>query len=638
MSDQLPGNTSLPSNPTEIEALIQLASASGKYKVEDFFKKPEKTAYQISPTGTHFSFKAPYERRQNIFVQPIHGNAKPIQLTFETERDIAGYMWKNNDRIIYVKDSGGDENFSLFAVDITGENLLELTPFENIRINIIDSLIDDPDHLIIGMNKNNPQLFEPYRIQIHTGEITQLAKNENPMEAISSWMTDHHGKLRIATRVVDGVNSVLMYRENEDEAFKDILKTNFKENISPLFFDFEQDHLVYVSSNLNRDKNIITQLDLNTGKETGQIIFEHDEVDVNAMSYSRKRKVPTTINYYTSKRQTHFLDQQRQNLQEALEAKLPGYEVVLSSASRDEEKYIIRTYSDRSLGAYYFYNTQTTELKKIVDVSPWIDENDMAPMLPIKYQARDGVTINAYLTLPKNYQEGQHIPFVINPHGGPWARDQWGYNPEIQLLASQGYGVLQMNFRGSIGYGRHFWELSFKQWGKTMQDDITDGVHYLIKQGFADEKRIAIYGASYGGYATLAGITFTPDLYACAIDYVGVSNLFTFMKTIPPYWEPYLDMMYEMVGHPEKDVDQMTAASPALHIDKITTPLLVVQGANDPRVNIDESDQIVEALRARNVDVPYLVKYNEGHGFGNEENQFEFYKTMCGFLQKYLTV
>lgn len=637
MSDQLPGNTSLPSNPSEIEALIRLASATGKYKVEDFFKKPEKTAYQISPTGTHFSFKAPYERRQNIWVQPIHGDSEPTQLTFETERDISGYMWKNDDRIIYIKDNGGDENFSLFAVDINGDNLLELTPFENIRINIIDSLHDDPNHLIIGMNKNNPQLFEPYRIQIHTGEITQLAKNENPAEAISSWMTDHHGKLRIATRVVDGVNSVLMYRAQEDQEFKDILKTNFKENISPLFFDFEQDHIVYVSSNVNRDKNIITQLDLNTGKETGEVIFEHDEVDVNSMSYSRKRKVPTTVNYYTSKRQTHFLDAQRQALQEALEAKLPGYEVAISSASRDEEKYIVRTYSDRSLGAYYFYDTNTKELKKIVDVSPWIDENDMAPMTPIQYQARDGVSINAYLTLPKNYQEGQKIPFVINPHGGPWARDHWGYNPEIQLLASQGYGVLQMNFRGSIGYGRHFWELSFKQWGKTMQDDITDGVQYLIQQGYADKTRIGIYGASYGGYATLAGITFTPDLYACAIDYVGVSNLFTFMKTIPPYWEPYLDMMYEMVGHPEKDVEHMTASSPALHIDKITTPLLVVQGANDPRVNIDESDQIVQALRARDVDVPYLVKYNEGHGFGNEENQFEFYKTMCGFFQKYLS-
>ena len=637
MSNQLPGNTALPSKPAEIENIIHLAAFTGQYKVEDFFKKPEKSAYQISPSGTHFSFKAPYERRQNIFVQPIDGDPTPTQLTFEKERDISGYMWKGDQRIIYIKDNGGDENFSLFAVDISGENLIELTPYENIRINIIDSLRDDPDHMIIGMNKNNPQLFEPYRIHIHTGAITQLAKNENPMEAISSWMTDHHGKLRIATRVVDGVNSVLMYRATEEEDFKDILRTNFKENISPLFFDFQKDHIVYVSSNLNRDKNVITQFDLNTGKEVDDIIFSHDEVDVSSMSYSRKRKVPTTINYFTSKRQIHFLDTQREQLQQNLEAKLPGYEVVISSASKNEDKYIIRSYSDRSLGAYYFYDTTTDTLKKIIEISPWINEEDMAPMQPIQYTSRDGETINAYLTLPKNHQAGQAIPFVINPHGGPWARDYWGYNPEIQLLASQGYGVLQINFRGSVGYGRRFWELSFKQWGATMQNDISDGVQWLIDNHYANPARIAIYGASYGGYATLAGITFTPELYTCAIDYVGVSNLFTFMKTIPPYWEPYLDMMYEMVGHPEKDKEQMTAASPALHIDKITTPLLVVQGANDPRVNIDESDQIVEALRARGVDVPYLVKYNEGHGFGNEENQFEFYKTMCGFLHKYLS-
>jgi len=636
MSDKLPGNNALPSSQAEIDKLIALGSSNSKYTVEDFFRKPEKSTYQISPAGTHLSFKAPHERRQNIFVRPLDDEATVTQLTFETVRDISGYMWKGDQRIIFIKDSGGDENFSLFAVDITGENLLELTPFEKVRIQIIDSLQDDPDHMIIGMNKNNPQLFEPYRIHIHTGEITQLAKNENPMEAISSWMTDHEGRLRIASRVVDGTDSVLMYRAKEEDPFTDILTTNFKENVSPLFFDFKNDHLLYVSSNLGRDKNVIIQFDLNTGQETGDILFAHDEVDVSSMSYSRLRKVPTAINYYTHKKQTHFLDAQRKKLQQDLEAVLPGYEVGLSSASKDEKKYIIRTYSDRSLGAYYFYNAEVEELKKITEISPWIDENDMAFMKAIKYTSRDGVTINGYLTLPHNYEEGKKIPFVIHPHGGPWARDYWGYNPAIQLLAAQGYGVLQMNFRGSVGYGRHFWELSFKQWGAAMQDDITDGVQWLVKQGMADPEHVAIYGASYGGYATLAGITFTPDLYACAIDYVGVSNLFTFMKTVPPYWKPYLDMMYEMVGHPEKDHDQMTAGSPALHIDKITTPLLVVQGANDPRVNIDESDQIVEALRARKVDVPYLVKYNEGHGFANEENQFEFYKTALGFLSKYL--
>ena len=259
----------------------------------------------------------------------------------------------------------------------------------------------------------------------------------------------------------------------------------------------------------------------------------------------------------------------------------------------------------------------------------------MAPMRPVAYQSRDGWTIHGYLTLPQ-YKAAEALPIIINPHGGPWVRDSWGYNPEVQLLASCGYGVLQINFRSSPGYGRAFWEAGFKEWGRNMQHDITDGVQWLIQEGIADPKRIAIYGGSYGGYATLAGITFTPELYACAIDYVGVSNLFTFMNTIPPYWKPYLDMLYTMVGHPEEDEEQMRAASPVFHVDKIQAPLFVAQGANDPRVNIDESDQIVRQLRERGIEVPYLVKYNEGHGFQNEENRFEFYRTMLGFLGKYL--
>lgn len=296
---------------------------------------------------------------------------------------------------------------------------------------------------------------------------------------------------------------------------------------------------------------------------------------------------------------------------------------------------MVRTFSDRSLGAYYFFDQTKNILQKITDVSPWIDENDMAPMTPVSYQSRDGLTINGYLTLPVG-AEHKNLPVIINPHGGPWVRDHWGYNPEVQLMANEGYAVLQINYRGSTGYGRRFWEMSFKQWGKTMQDDLTDGVDWLIKEGIADSKRVAIYGGSYGGYATLAGVTFTPELYACAIDYVGVSNLFTFMNTIPPYWKPYLDMMYEMVGNPEKDKEQMTEASPVFHIDKIKAPLFVIQGANDPRVNIDESDQIVKALRAKGVDVLYMVKYNEGHGFHNEENRFEVYNAMLVFLDKYL--
>ncbi len=343
----------------------------------------------------------------------------------------------------------------------------------------------------------------------------------------------------------------------------------------------------------------------------------------------------TGVAYLTDKMHYQFFDDQRRGLQERLEQLLPGVEVAVAGMSKDETKTLVVTYTDRSQGTYYFYDRATDKLTKLVDISPWIEEANMAPMKPVQYTSRDGLTIHGYLTLPIGV-EPKNLPVVVNPHGGPWYRDRWGFNPEVQFLANRGYAVLQMNFRGSTGYGKAFWEASFKQWGKTMQDDITDGVQWLIKEGIADPKRVAIYGGSYGGYATLAGLTFTPDLYACGVDYVGVSNLFTFMNTFPPYWELGRKMMYEMVGDPEKDKDLMTAASPFFHADKIKAPLLVAQGANDPRVNKAESDQIVDALKARGIDVPYIVKDNEGHGFMLEENRFDFYRAMEAFLGKHL--
>ncbi|MCF6183618.1 MAG: S9 family peptidase, partial [Bacteroidales bacterium] len=277
-------------------------------------------------------------------------------------------------------------------------------------------------------------------------------------------------------------------------------------------------------------------------------------------------------------------------------------------------------------------------IEKITDVSPWLDENEMANQLPIEYKSRDGLTIHGYLTLPKGYtiETAKNLPVVVNPHGGPWARDSWGFNPELQFLANRGFAVLQMNFRGSTGYGRKFWEISFKKWGREMQDDVTDGTKWLINKGIANPNKIAIYGGSYGGYATLMGLVKEPDLYAAGVDYCGVSNLFTFMKTIPPYWKPMLEMMYEMVGNPVKDSVMLRQVSPVFHVDKIKAPLFIAQGANDPRVNKDESDQMVKAMRKRGLDVEYMVKKNEGHGFRNEENRFDFYRGMEAFLEKHL--
>jgi len=402
--------------------------------------------------------------------------------------------------------------------------------------------------------------------------------------------------------------------------------------ILPLFFDFD-DKRLFAASNINRDKSAIVLLDPATAKEE-RVVFQHPDVDVSGLAWSRKRKVLTEVQFVTWKSERRFLDAQAQAMQDDLETLLPGYEIDLQSHDKDESIFVVAAWNDRTQGARYLYEATTKKLTKLAEIAPWLDEKQLVEVRPITYEARDGLTIHGYLTLPRG--GGKNLPLIVHPHGGPWLRDVWGYNPELQFFASRGYAVLQMNFRGSIGYGRTFWEASFKQWGKKMQDDVSDAVHYAIKQGIADRKRVAIYGGSYGGYATLAGLTFTPELYACGVDYVGVSNLFTFIKTIPPYWKPMLDMMYEMIGDPEKDKTLLAEASPALHADQIRAPLLIAQGAQDPRVNIEESNQMVAALNTRGVDVEYLVKENEGHGFQNEENRFEFYEAMERFLEKHL--
>jgi dipeptidyl aminopeptidase/acylaminoacyl peptidase len=596
--------------------------------MEDFFKNPEKRSFQLSPNGEYLAFMQPYETRMNIHIQKI-GEDEVVRVTSATERDIAGYLWKGNNRIIYVQDTKGDENYRLYGVDKDGANQKDLTPFDKVRVGIVDDLEENDTEMLIQMNKRDPRVFDVFRINVNTAEMVKVA--ENPGN-IMGWQTDHDGKLRIAI-TTDGVNSSILFRETEDEEFKNVLTTNFKETLSPLFFTFDNKN-VYASSNLGRDKAAIVKYDLANNKEL-EVIYEHPEVDVSSLFYSKKRKIIEGVSYTTWKRQYELFDDEVKLIFADLEDKLDGYEFAVTSQNKDEDKLLVRTYSDRSLGSYYMYDVKTKELNKLVEVSPWLNEDHMAEMKPISYQSRDGLTINGYLTLPVGV-EAENIPVVVHPHGGPWARDGWGFSPTVQFLANRGYAVLQMNFRGSTGYGREFWEISFKQWGKTMQDDITDGVEWLKAEGIADPDRIGIFGGSYGGYAVLAGLAFTPDLYACGVDYVGVSNIFTLLNTIPPYWEPMLDMFYEQIGNPSSDSLLLYEASPVFHVDKIKAPLLVVQGAQDPRVNIDESDQIVEALKARGIDVPYLVKENEGHGFRNEENRFEMNRTMEQFLAKHL--
>jgi len=596
--------------------------------MEDFFRNPEVARFTLSPDGEHLAFLKPWQTRLNIHVQKI-GEEEVTQITKSTERDIIGYFWANNSRIAYVQDKFGDENWKLYAVNIDSSDEKELTPFEKVQVRLIDDLENDEEHMLISMNKRDPRIFDAYRININTGEMGMVAQNAGN---ITDWRTDHDGNLRIA-QTTDGVSTSVLYRDSEKDDFQVLITTSFKETLYPLFFTFDNKNL-YVASNIGRDKTAIYEYDIEK-KETTNLIFEHPEVDVEGLMRSKKRKKITGVAYLLDKREYYFFDEEREQLQRKLEEKLPGYVVDVIDLSKDETKALAVTYSDRSLGGYYYLNRETGEFIKLADITPWINEDNMCEMEPISYQSRDGLTIRGYLTLPKGL-EPEKLPVVVNPHGGPWARDAWGYNPEVQFLANRGYAVLQLNFRGSTGYGRKFWEVSFKEWGKAMQHDITDGVMWLIDQGIADPERVGIYGGSYGGYATLAGLTVTPDLYACGVDYVGVANIFSWMKAIPPYWKPYLEMIYEMVGHPEKDKELLEAASPVFHVDKIKAPLLIAQGANDPRVPKAESDQMVEALKARGIDVPYLVKDNEGHGFRNEENRFDFYRAMEEFLAKYL--
>ncbi len=596
--------------------------------MEDFFKDAEKAGFRISPNGQMIIYRAPHMGRMNVFVQKL-GDTTAIPITQETDRSIYDALWESDDRIIYIKDVGGDENMHVLSVKPDGSQLVDHTPFAGVRSEVVDLLKDRPDELLIQNNKRNPQVFDVYLLNAATNSLTMVA--ENPGNIVG-WITDHDGKIRAAS-TSDGVNTSLLYREDEKDKFRTVITTSFKETLTPVLFTFDNKNL-YCLSNLGRDKTAVVEFDPGTAQEV-KVIYESQEADVVGLDYSKPRKVLTVAFYETDKLKKHFLDSLMQQIDEKIAAQIPNYDFQVTRTSKDESKMLVFANSDRYFGGYYLYDVSADQFTKLADFKPWLKEENMAEMKPVTYHSRDGLLIPGYLTLPKGVKP-LNLPVVVNPHGGPWARDSWGFNPEVQFLANRGYAVLQMNFRGSTGYGKQFWESSFKQWGRTMQNDITDGVKWLISEGIADSTRIAIYGGSYGGYATLAGITLTPELYACAVDYVGVSNMFTFMQTIPPYWEPMRQMFYEMVGDPVKDSLMLAEVSPVFHVDKIRCPLLVAQGANDPRVNINESDQIVESLRKRGVTVEYIVKDNEGHGFYNQENQFDFYRAMEKFLATHI--
>lgn len=638
--ETLPGKVDLPNSSEELLSLSEFETGNYDYSVMDYFKRPDKFSFQFSPDGNFISYKErDADGKSHVYTKDTRTD-EIKRVIEEKEELIRGYGWANNSRLIYAKDKGGDENYHIFGVDLDGSNEKELTPYDGVRVEILSDLKDQPDYMIIEMNKDNPEVFEPYKIHVGTGEIEKLYENTDPANPISGYDFDKDGVLRAYTKQQNGTDYVIYYKKEDDGDFEAIKTVTWKDAFYIENFTYSDNkHEAYVVSNLENDTKEIVRYDLAEDKVIEKM-YSDKTYDIGGISRSKKRNYE--IDYYSYEGEKYHIipvSETFKNLYSKFEKQFGDQTFYITSKTDNEDKYLLYVTSDVLYGKYFLYDTSKDSFKEVMDLMPQLNPADMAEMRPISFTSRDGLTIHGYLTIPAAAKEGTKVPMIVNPHGGPYGpRDSWGFNPETQLFASRGYATLQVNYRGSGGYGKTFSQAGNKQIGRRMLDDLEDGVAYVKTLGLIDDNRIAIYGASYGGLATLGSLVKTPDLYRCGIDYVGVSNLFTFFKSFPPYWKPYLAQVYAQWydENDPADVEIMKAVSPALNCDKITKPLFIVQGANDPRVNIDESDQVVENLRSRGVDVPYMVKYNEGHGFGHEENRIELYSCMMGFFAKHL--
>jgi len=638
---KLPGDTLLPTSKEGLEKLASLDKGDYKYSVASYFSKPLQSSFKFSPKGNFLSYREKDDNgKRHVFVKNTQ-TEKITKVIEEGDELIRGYGWANDNRLIYIKDQGGDENYQLFAINIDGSNAKALTPFDGVKVSILNSLKEQPDYMIIQMNKDNAQVFEPYKINLNTGEFVKLYENTDMERPIMGYDFDKEGNLRAFTRQVNGTEYELVYRTDKNAEFEVVEHYDWQGsfNINGFIYDKGSEHLAYVSTNLGRDREAIAKYDLKN-KKVLEIVFENSDFDASGISRSRKRN--WEIDYFSFNGEKYHIEpvsDYYKKLHKKFIKQFGNKDFWITDKTDNEDKYLLYVTSDKLYGEYHVYDVAKDEFKLMLNLMPQLDEKDMAEMRPIKFKSRDGYTVYGYITLPDAAVKGKSVPMIVNPHGGPYGiRDDWGFNPETQLFASRGYATLQVNYRGSGGYGKEFYLAGSKQIGRNMLNDLEDGVAYCIKQGWANKDKIAIYGASYGGLATLGSLIKTPDLYVCGIDYVGVSNLFTFVNSFPAYWKPFMPQFYAQWYDPENADEKviMEEVSPALNADKITKPLFVVQGANDPRVNINESDQVVTTLRGKGKDVPYMVKYNEGHGFGHEENQLELYRYMMGFFAKYL--
>ncbi len=595
---------------------------------EIIFGDPEIAGAQISPDGRFISFRKPFNGVMNIWMkrteEPFDA-ARPM--TSDTTRPIMGYFWSQDSKyILYVQDKGGDENYHIYAVD--PESLPEpetavpparnLTPIDNVRAYIYSVPESTPNRIIIGLNDRNPQLHDVYALDLTTGERELLFKNE---ENVAGWMADYDGNIRLAIRQTqDGGTEILRV---EGEQLISVYSVNNEETAYPTVFHRDNKRVYFVTNKGDRDLTQLVLFDPATGQKELLETDPEGRVDFGGSIFSRKTRELLATYYVGDRLRVYPKDEKFAAEYRKLTDALPAGDIYFGSSTLDETLQLVSVTSDVDPGATYLYNRETGEVSFLYRPRPKLPTQSLSPMQAIRYTARDGREIPAYLTIPKGMQP-RNLPVVVFPHGGPWARDNWGYDSYAQFLSNRGYAVFQPNFRGSTGYGKDFLNSGNKEWGTgAMQHDITDGVRYLIDQGIADPERVAIFGGSYGGYATLAGLAFTPGLYAGGISFVGPSNIITLLNSIPPYWAPLKKLFAVRVGDLEdpEDVGRMESQSPLFSAHHITAPLLVVQGANDPRVKKAESDQIVVALRDLGREVEYIVAPDEGHGFAGRENR-----------------
>ncbi|MEC4052965.1 S9 family peptidase [Myroides odoratimimus] len=637
----LPGNPSLVSTEEELMVLANKEQGTYKYKVEDYFQRPTSSGFQLSPNGKYLSYREKDEKnKRHVYVKEIEtGNI--IRVIEEGEELVRGYGWINDDRLAYVMDNGGDENYHIYAVNVDGSNNIDLTPFDKVQAGILNMLKEQKDYIIITMNLENAQIFEPYKMNINTGEYVKLFTNDDPSNPVSDYDFDKDGNLRGYSKMYNGIQTQYFYKAEGETTYQLFHTINWSDTFSLMAFNYastDKDE-AYVLTNLDSDKQRIVLYNFRT-KSVVKEVYANAEYDASIIGLSRNRNWEIDyLGYEGEKVVIEPVSETFKKISADLDRHFGEYEYSIAAKTEKEDRYLIIVQSDKLYGKYYNYDKETGDVTLLYNLMPQLKEEDMAEMLPISFMSRDGIKLHGYITLPKSAKEGNKVPLIVNPHGGPQGiRDSWGFNPETQLFASRGYATLQVNFRISGGYGKEFFTSGFKQIGRKVMDDVEDGVQYVIEQGWVDASKIAIYGASHGGYATLMGLVKTPELYTCGVDYVGVSSIFTFFESFPEYWKPYKDMVkeiwYDLDNEEEREIAR--EVSPVYQLHKINKPLFVVQGANDPRVKIAESDQIVEALRARGFEVPYMVKYDEGHGFAKEENSIAFYKCMMGFISEHL--